>query len=399
MRFVLTSILAIVAGAYAGASFFFYEQESWARFPSEIELESSPRLRHPEATLGLTRHAIESKNFSGSILPYLRQSLKEAPASYQSPFLLAAFLANRLEERELTERAFEATIELSPSNGRLRFAYAQWLLTPRVEPLRIEKVASRRSDEFGDARRRGLGHLALAMKLEPDLVPASLKLVAWSGVPADKWRDLTPETVPARKELALALARSSHRTEALDVLAGVLESASEREFFFDAARWAFEWNAPAIALRTGQEWLEQEDRSGRAGRDFARAALVVARAHLELGQPERAYEAFSEALKKVERHAGASSSASVELLRGMGYQYLRADQVVMAESLLLKATEAAPNDPDSRLGLARVYRKAGKRRASIEAYREVLRLHPQHSQADGELRQLLLLNKPSAEGS
>ena len=91
MRFVLTSILAIVAGAYAGASFFFYEQESWARFPSEIELESSPRLRHPEATLGLTRHAIESKNFSGSILPYLRQSLKEAPASYQSPFLLAAF--------------------------------------------------------------------------------------------------------------------------------------------------------------------------------------------------------------------------------------------------------------------------------------------------------------------
>ena len=399
MRFVLTSILAVVAGAYAGASFFFYEQERWARSPSEIDLGANLRLRHPEATLGLTRHAIESKDFSSRIRPYLRQSLKEAPASYQSPFLLAAFLANRLEERELSERAFEAAIELSPTNGRLRFTYAQWLLTPRLEPLRIRKVASQSSDQSGDAHRRGLGHLALAMKLEPDLVPSSLKLVAWSGVPADRWRDLTPETVPARKELALALAGSGHRTEALNVLAEVLESASERELFFDAARWAFEWNAPAIALRTGQEWLEQEDRSGRVGTHFARAALVIARAHLELGQPERAYEAFSEALKKVERHAGVSSSASVGLLRGMGYQYLKAEQAVMAESLLLKATEAAPHDPDIRLGLARAYRKTGNRRASIESYREVLRLNPRHSQADRELRQLLLLNKPSAEGS
>ena len=71
----------------------------------------------------------------------------------------------------------------------------------------------------------------------------------------------------------------------------------------------------------------------------------------------------------------------------------------MAESLLLKATEAAPRDPDSRLGLARVYRKAGNRRASIESYREALRLHPQNPQADRELKQLLLLSEPPAEGS
>ena len=252
MRFFLTSILALVAGAYGGASFFFYQQEKWARSPEEVDLTSDQGLRHPEATLGVARHAIESNDFSDRIRPYLRRSLKEAPASYQSPFLLAAFLANRLEAPELTERAFEAALELSPSNGRLRLAYAQWLLTPKFGAPRLIGDSSSNWDESSDARRRGLDHLALAMKLEPDLVPASLKLVAWSEVPANKWSDLTPGTVSARKHLVQALDGLGHRDEASDLLAETLESASERQFFIDAARWAFEWNAPAIALHAGQ---------------------------------------------------------------------------------------------------------------------------------------------------
>ena len=399
MRLFLTSILAIAVGAYSGASFFFYEQEKWARAPEELDLASALRVRHPGATLGVVRHAIESNDFSDELRPYLHRTLREAPASYQSTFLLAAFLANRMEAPELTERAFETTLELSPSNGRLRLAYAQWLLTPKSGAPRLRAVSPPAGNEPIDARQRGLKHLVLAMKLEPDLVPNALKLVAWSGVPADRWRDMTPETVRARKELTLVLSRTGHRSQALELLAETAEWAPDREFFFDATRWAFQWNAPTVALTVGQKWLRQEERIGLLGVHFARAALVIARAHLEIGRPHEAYETFSAALAKVQRHRGASSPASVELLRGMGYQYLKLEQTVMAESLLLKATKAAPHDPDSRLGLARAYRKAGDRRASIDSYREVLRLHPKNPQADRELRQLLLLGEPPPEGS
>ena len=79
MRFLLGGLLIFLAAVYAATASYFYQQESWARAPVEVGVVSADRLRHPDATLGIVRHAIESGDFSNPIEPYLLQSLSEAP--------------------------------------------------------------------------------------------------------------------------------------------------------------------------------------------------------------------------------------------------------------------------------------------------------------------------------
>jgi tetratricopeptide (TPR) repeat protein len=226
-----------------------------------------------------------------------------------------------------------------------------------------------------------------------------LKLLAWSGVPSSEWKGFVPDTLSTKGQLARALADSGNRREALGVLTSTIRSTSEKRFLENAAVWAFDWGAPAVALEAGKRWLEQERDAGRAGIQFARATLLVARAHLELGEPKPAYQVFEEALATIESEAEASAPANLELLAGMAYLYLKVDQPIMAQSLLLKATELAPHDATFWLALARAYRKAGSEELSIQSYREVLRLQQENPQAERELRRLLLRSRSLAAGS
>ena len=399
MRFLLGGLLIFLAAVYAATASYFYQQESWARAPVEVGVVSADRLRHPDATLGIVRHAIESGDFSNPIEPYLLQSLSEAPASYQSSFLLAAFLANRLEDPERTEWAFDTALGLFPANGRLHLSYAQWLLSPKSGAPRWMDVGGPVWEEGPALRERALGHLRAAPHLQEDLVPASLKWLAWSGVPSSEWKEFVPDTLSARGQLARALADSGNRKEALGVLTSTIRTTSEKRFFYDAAMWAFEWGAPAVALEAGKRWLGQERDASRAGIQFTQAALVVARAHLELGDSKLAYQVFEVALATIEAETEASSPANLELLAGMADLYLKVDQPVMAQSLLLKATELAPHNSTVWLALARAYRKAGNETLSIQSYREVLRLQPENSQAARELPPLLLRSRLLAGGS
>lgn len=388
MRLFLTTLLVLFVGLYVAAAFYFYQQESWARVPVQVGNVSAERLRHPNAILGTVRDAIDSGKLSNPVEPYILRSLSEAPASYQSPFLLAAFLANRLEDPERTDRAFDAAIRLFPANGRLHLSYAQWLLPPKTGAARWRSEGAV-PDESEAYRERALGHLRMAAQLQADLAPTTLKWLAWSGVPSSKWEEFVPETLSARADLAWALEASGYRTEAVEVLSSTMRSTTDERFLYKAAQWAFDWDAPEVALEVGTRWLE-EDREGRTGIQFARAALLVARAHLAQGKPKLAYAVFEDALVTIEADTEVSSAAKLELLAGMAHLYSKADQPLMAQSLFLEATKLAPHDANVWLALARAYRKAGNETLSIRSYREVLRLQPKNLQAERELRPLLL---------
>jgi tetratricopeptide (TPR) repeat protein len=227
------------------------------------------------------------------------------------------------------------------------------------------------------------------MDLEPELVPTGLKLLRWIGSPPADWARWVPETLEAKRHLIIALSDSGHQNDAIQLLESTVRSTADKRFLFEAARRAFEWNAPGLALEAAQRWLEEELRSKKAGPDLAQATLMVARAHLELGEPEPAYRVFRDVLKEMERDSDASRNASLELLTSMGYLYLKAGQTVMAQSLFLKATNVAPHDTAALLGLARTYRRAGNEADAIRCYREILRLRPDDTEIEQELRDLL----------
>ena len=395
MRTLLGGLFISGAVLYAAIASHFYQQERWARSPSHADVVSADRLRHPDAILGVARQAIESGDFSDPIEGYLLRSLREAPASYQSSSLLAAFLANRLGDPERTALAFDTALELFPANGRLHLSYAQWLLS-------LESGRSRWIDDGRSVETRApvptdvpVRHLRAAAHFEPELVPACLKLLARSGLPSSEWATIVPDTPWARSELARALADSGNREQALEVLAAAISSTSDPRFLQRAAQVALEWGAPAVTLEAGRRWLEQEHVADGGGIPFARAVLSVARAHLELGEPKLAYQLFEEALGKIE----LSPPAKVELLAGMAYLYSRQEQPVVARSLLLRAADLAPQDASVWLALARAYRAAGDEESAVQSYRKVLRIQPRHPEAEQELRPLVLRHPMPAGGS
>ena len=387
-RFLLSTFLIALALLYAAAASHFYEQERWARTPVAAGAVAAERMRHPDAVLGTVREAIEAGNLSDPIESYIGRALGEAPASYQSSFLLAAFLANRLEDPERTELAFETALRFFPANGRLHLSYAQWLLTSQAGAPRWT-VEQRTVEEGRVLRERALRHLETATRLQEDLVPDTLRWLVWSRVPSSEWEAFVPDTASARVQLARALKDAGDRPKALEVLTAVIRSTSDERFLEDTARWAFAWKAPAVAREAGERWLALEREMDRSGARFAGAALVVARAHLELGDPNNAYHVYSEAMAAIEREAPKSSMVRLDLLVGMANAYLNTNQPIMAESLLLEATKSAPGDASIWLALARAYRKAGKADLSIRSYREVLRIQPGNRQAEQELQPLL----------
>jgi Tfp pilus assembly protein PilF len=113
-----------------------------------------------------------------------------------------------------------------------------------------------------------------------------------------------------------------------------------------------------------------------------------------LGDLESAYEVVRDALEEMEKQPRSSRMARLELLNGMGYEYLRVRKTVLARSLFLKARSLAPYHAASSLGLARAYRGEGDRKAAIEQYRRVLKLERHNVEAKRELKKLLTETPP-----
>lgn len=380
MRFFFLAALAFAAVGYAGGAYSFYGQEEWAATPESVEVDSSLAVRHPEALLGAIRNALDSGNYTNSLLPYLEWALGEAPSFYQSALLLTVYRANRLEDPGLVRRGFETAIRLYPANGRLHLTFARWL------------VASRSSvpEEASESIRLARTHLEKALVLEEELVDQGLTHIRWSGVPAEEWMALLPDTLPARRQLLQVLVRSGYRAEAVTLLESMVRSSSEKELLQLAARWALQWKEPKLALDAATRWQEEELASSKAGIQLARATLMVARAHVALGDPDTAHRVYLDVLKEMEKQKRASRLARLTLMNGMGYAYLRQGQTVLARSTFLKARQVAPFHVDSSLGLARTYRQVGDRKAAIDQYRRVLELDRHHEVARRELEMLLV---------
>jgi Flp pilus assembly protein TadD len=122
---------------------------------------------------------------------------------------------------------------------------------------------------------------------------------------------------------------------------------------------------------------------------LARATLQVARAHLALEEYDSARTVVREVLEEMEIQARVSRPARLELMNGMGYEYLRLSQTVLARSMFLKARSLAPYHADAWLGLARTYRREGDDKSAREHYEKVLELDRNHLAARRELERLL----------
>jgi tetratricopeptide (TPR) repeat protein len=393
MRILALLSYTLVAGLYAVGAFYFYNEEAAARSPETVDASSQQRLSHPEAAIGVVEQAFHDNNFSPAVLAILHASLLRVPSSYRPPYLLAAYHANRLEKPEEIRRAFEAALGRYPVNGRLRLAYAGWLFTylSQAHATQLAGEPSRMEAEL---------QIAEALHREPELSGQGLEILRGHGVPAERWVELIPNTLPTRQQLVLVLASSGHRVEALKLLSEMLAGEeTDAKFFEQAAGWALSWGDPALAIQLANRWQELELERGASSGDSYRAALVMVKAHLELGEPDAAYETLRQALNRLESGSVSSRSARLELLCAMAYEYLRRGQAVLAESLFVEATTLTPSYAPASLGLARTYRQAGDWEAAMAQYQKVLRLDPDNEQAETELGQLVVQKALRAGGS
>ncbi len=380
MRFILIGALAFAVTGYGRSAFYFYEQDLLGEAPEIVRMGLPSVIQHPEAVLGVIRNAFNSGDYSDKLLPYLDQALREAPSFYQSTLLPTVYRANRVDNPELIRSGFDASVRRFPANGRLHLTYARWLLASK----------SSVPEEASESIRLAQTHLEKALLLEEDLVQQGLTHIRWSGVPVAEWVSLLPDSLPARRQLLQTLVRSGYRAEAVALLENMLESSTEMELLRSAAGWALRWGDPQLALRAALRWQEEERASGKDGIQLARATLQVVKANIALDAPDAAHRIYLETLKEMGEQSRSSRPAKLALMNGMGYEYLRQGQTVLARSAFLKARALAPSHLDSSLGLARAYRRTGDLKSAIEQYRRVLELDRAHVAAKKELETLLV---------
>jgi tetratricopeptide (TPR) repeat protein len=384
MRWLLTGIYTLVAVLYISGAFYFYTEERSAWPPGEGGSIADEGVRHPEALLGGARNAMDSNDFSPAVRETVLRSFGELPSFYQPPFLLAAYYANRLEEPEKTHLAFEAAVNRFPTNGRLHLAYARWLFKARSIP--PAGPAGFSWIQELEPEQRAERHMARALELEPNLARQGLDTLRTHRVPPDRWAALLPDEEAVHMQLLTALFNEGYREQALGLLRGMLAETTDPDILSQASNWALRWGEPALALEAAGRWLERERSQSGILSKVHEAGLALAKAHLELGETDAAYEAFRDALNEV----GPSSRAGLELLCSMASEYLNKRQVVSAQSLFGEATTLAPRHVPARLGLARTYRWMGEDEEAIEEYKRVLRIEPNNAEAATELARLLM---------
>jgi tetratricopeptide (TPR) repeat protein len=385
MRQVFVGIFTLLATLYALGALYLYTEERRARTSREGGDHSPLPGLHPESNLIAVRSAMDQNDFSPAVVLLVHRSFRQLPSFYQPPFLLAAYHANRLEKPEQTHRAFEAALRRYPANGRLHLAYAGWLLGARSIPPAESEVDIGLWTEKLEPELQAERHLATALNLEPQLTRQGLEILRRHRVPAERWAELLPDEASARRQLLPALASAGRRKQALAMLRGMLEEEVDPRYLRQAAKWALQWGDPNLLLEAAHRWQSAE-RSQGAGSRYHEAAFYMAKAYLELGDADKAFQVFRQALNDV----GPSSTAGVELLCSMGNEYLHRRQVVLAQSLFMEAVSLSPDCTPALLGLARTYRQTGNRGKAIDHYQKALQIDPEDTAAERELGQLLL---------
>jgi tetratricopeptide (TPR) repeat protein len=228
-------------------------------------------------------------------------------------------------------------------------------------------------------------HIAKAIELEPDLARQGLDILRRNRVSPDRWAALLPDQETVRMQLLTVLFNEGHREEALGLLRGILAEVTDLDTLKQASDRALRWGEPSLALEAAQRWMEWEKSEGITSR-YHEAGLAVAKAHLELGETDAAYRVFRDTLEAI----GPSSPAGLALLCSMGSEYLRKRQVVSAQSVFGEAAMLAPRHVPALLGLARTFRLMRDEEQAIEEYKRVLRIEPDHAEAERELARLLM---------
>jgi Tfp pilus assembly protein PilF len=390
MRLLVMLFSAVVAGIYLTVSLYLYRQEHWAREPPTNEPHALSRMDHPEAILALLRARLEAGDEDDELDAGLRSALQKAPASYQSPFLLATHHANRLEEPRRVRHAFEIALKRYPANGRIHVAYGIWLLTARAD-LAAWRALSEDSASTFDPLEPALGQLKTGVTLEPALLDSALSGLARYRVPPGEWEGLVPDDDQARLRLVLALQESGNEARASQLLGRVMKSARDPKLLRHGIDWALAWHEPELALAAAEKWLEEElEAMGDSGSEsVAESTLSLVRLHLALGDPDSAYRAARVTLDRLESSRAASRRERVSLLCAIGYQLSQYGQLLLAESLFTEATALDPGDADAALALARSLRQTGNLADAIEQYEYSLRLDANLTDAKTELSQLL----------
>jgi tetratricopeptide (TPR) repeat protein len=229
-------------------------------------------------------------------------------------------------------------------------------------------------------------HMARAIELEPDQARQGLDLLRRQGIPPDRWAAILPDDTAPRTQLLTALFNEGHREDALGLLVGMLDEVAEPGFLRQASSWALRWGDPGLALEAARRWQEWERGQSASVSQEHEASLAMAKAYLELGETDTAYQTFRESLDE----AGPSSRAGLELLCAMGSEYLKRRQVVSAQSLFGEAVTLAPRHVPALLGLARTYLFLGDEEEAIEQYKRILRIEPKNVEAERELARLIL---------
>jgi len=379
VRVVLVGLLGGMGAVYGAGAFHFWVAEHRSQSLEAARSALPSELRHPEATLALIRDGMERDDFSPRVGELIERALGQLPAFYQPRVYEALYHANRLEEPVLTRDAFEAALERFPANGRLHLDYARWLL-------RAPSMFPGVPDGQADAE----AHITTALGVEPNLTQEALDTLARYEVSAERWSNLVPDELDARRRLVLALARGGHRDQALDQLAPLLARTVDPRYLREAAYWALGWGDPALALEAVEKWKHAAKPSGEAHEP----GLVAARAHLALGEMDAAYDVFRSTLEAV----GPSSSAGLKLLCGIAEEYYRLRRLVLAESIFTEATGYSPSYVRALLGLARVRLRLGDEVEAIEYYQKILQLDPDNAAATNELGNLIVQRRLRGRG-
>ena len=385
MRLFILSVVALFGGLYAYAAFDVFQEEQGAQDPGAVAVTVLGPPRHPEANLQHLRASFASGEYSNELKPYLDRALEQAPSFYQSPLLLAAFYANRLEQPERVEQSFEAAISRFPANGRLHLTFAEWLLTPRMTaPYRAYRETE--ADRIVSREGRALEHIAIATRLEPELDRRTLELLARFRVPFEAWDDLIPRE-HRKTSLVLRVVDKTLRDSAKRkmLLERFLSEAKDVVALRSIESYADAWGEPEIALEAARQWhalaLEQSP-----SRDVTRATLRLATHYFERGESDRAYELLRTTLMLFEKQE--LSEPSADLLMEVARLYSRHRRFAMAESLFMEAATLAPYRTSVYLGLARIYRATGELDAARRELDHVLELDPSHEAARSMIAQI-----------
>ena len=377
MRLFIFSVLALFGGLYAYAAFDVFREEQRAQDPLAAAVSTGPP-RHPEANLRYLRTSFASGEYSNELKPYLDRALTQAPSFYQSPFLLAAFYANRLEKPERIEQSFEAAIRRFPANGRLHLTFAEWLLTPR--PTRPYRTYRETEGSLAASREsRALEHIATATRLEPDLDARTLELVARFRIPFEAWDDLIPRE-HRNVRLVLRVVDNTVRDTARRrvLLERFLSEATDIAALRSIVSYGDAWREPDIALEAARRWhaiaLEQSP-----ARDITFVTEKLAAHYLERGESDHAYKLVRMTLMQFESQD--LSEPSADLLIEIAGLYSRYRRFATAESLFMEAATLAPHRTSVYLGLARTYRAIGELDAARRELARVIELDPSNEAA------------------